>query len=50
MENQIAELKNEIEYLKDQLTARQLVLALLLRAAETRNIKGDLQNFVNRCV
>jgi hypothetical protein len=48
MENQIAELKNEIEYLKDQLTARQLVLALLLRAAETRNIKGDLQNFVNK--
>jgi hypothetical protein len=48
MENQIAELKNEIEYLKDQLTAHQLVLALLLRPAETGNIKSDLQNFVNK--
>ena len=50
MENQIAELKNEIESLKDQLTAHQLVLALLLRPAETGNIKGYLQNFVNKLV
>ncbi|URL01263.1 hypothetical protein L4F91_06880 [Avibacterium sp. 20-126] len=48
MENQIAELKNEIEYLKDQLTAHQLVLALLLRPAQTGNIKDDLQNLVNK--
>ena len=50
MENQIAELKNEIEYLKDQLTAHQLVLALLLRPTETGKIKSDLQNFVNKIV
>lgn len=47
MENQLAELKNEIEYLKDQLAAHQLVLALLLRPTQSGNVKDDVQEFVN---
>ncbi|MDA5607049.1 hypothetical protein [Pasteurella multocida] len=47
MENQLAELKNEIEYLQDQLAAHQLVLALLLRPTQSGNVKDDVQEFVN---
>lgn len=48
MENQIAELKNEIEYLRDQLAAHQFVLALLLRPAIAGSSKDDLQSLINK--
>lgn len=47
MEKQLAELKNEIEYLKDELAAHQLVLALLLHPTKSGNIRSDVQHMVN---
>ncbi|MCR1838320.1 MULTISPECIES: hypothetical protein [Rodentibacter] len=47
MENRITELENKISYLEDQITAHQIVLALLLRPTRSGNIRDDVQNFVN---